>query len=182
MKYTRDLSGRYSLYCSRDVGSNPPLTNKKDTHKGVFFVGGQRGTPPLRVISARTPKCFAFRYRSSHLFAKNDYQSFSLRKNPLGVRILSFINTKKHPNRDAFCIGGQRGIRTLERVLAVTRFPVVRLRPAQPSVHNIKYYNSNITKCQEFFYLFESFLNVLIIYFLILPYAHKKADRHRLSA
>ena len=27
---------------------------------------------------------------------------------------------------------GKGGIRTLERVLAVTRFPVVRLRPAQP--------------------------------------------------
>ncbi len=31
--------------------------------------------------------------------------------------------------------GGERGIRTLERVLAVTRFPIVRLRPAQPSLH-----------------------------------------------
>ena len=34
----------------------------------------------------------------------------------------------------AFCFGGERGIRTLERVLAVTRFPIVRLRPAQPSL------------------------------------------------
>ena len=33
--------------------------------------------------------------------------------------------------------GGERGIRTLERVLAVTRFPVVRLRPAQPSLHKM---------------------------------------------
>ncbi len=31
--------------------------------------------------------------------------------------------------------GGKRGIRTLERVLTVTRFPIVRLRPAQPSFH-----------------------------------------------
>ena len=31
--------------------------------------------------------------------------------------------------------GGERGIRTLGRVLAYTRFPVVRLRPAQPSLH-----------------------------------------------
>ena len=30
--------------------------------------------------------------------------------------------------------GGERGIRTLVRVLAETRFPVVRLRPAQPSL------------------------------------------------
>ena len=31
--------------------------------------------------------------------------------------------------------GGEKGIRTLGRVLAYTRFPVVRLRPAQPSLH-----------------------------------------------
>ena len=30
--------------------------------------------------------------------------------------------------------GGERGIRTLERVLTVTRFPIVRLRPTQPSL------------------------------------------------
>ena len=30
--------------------------------------------------------------------------------------------------------GGEREIRTLGRVLAATRFPVVRLRPAQPSL------------------------------------------------
>ena len=33
--------------------------------------------------------------------------------------------------------GGERGIRTLGRVLAVTRFPVVRLRPAQPSLRSL---------------------------------------------
>ena len=32
----------------------------------------------------------------------------------------------------------KRGIRTLERVLAVTRVPVVRLRPAQPSLHIVR--------------------------------------------
>ena len=31
--------------------------------------------------------------------------------------------------------GGERGIRTLGWVLAIIRFPVVRLRPAQPSLH-----------------------------------------------
>ena len=30
---------------------------------------------------------------------------------------------------------GKRGIRTLETLLTSTRFPVVRLRPAQPSFH-----------------------------------------------
>lgn len=32
---------------------------------------------------------------------------------------------------------GQRGIRTLDTLLTYTRVPVVRLRPAQPSVHNM---------------------------------------------
>ena len=31
---------------------------------------------------------------------------------------------------------GKTGIRTLEAVLALTRFPVVRLRPTQPSFHS----------------------------------------------
>ena len=40
--------------------------------------------------------------------------------------------------------GGEREIRTLGRVLAFTRFPVVRLRPAQPSLHIILNWNYNI--------------------------------------
>ena len=32
-------------------------------------------------------------------------------------------------------LSGQRGIRTLDTLLTYTRVPVVRLRPAQPSVH-----------------------------------------------
>ena len=35
----------------------------------------------------------------------------------------------------SFCIGGEREIRTLGTGLPHTRFPVVRLRPAQPSLH-----------------------------------------------
>ena len=43
---------------------------------------------------------------------------------------------KKKPGIFRFQVsGGERGIRTLERVLAVTRFPIVRLRPTQPSLH-----------------------------------------------
>ena len=37
----------------------------------------------------------------------------------------------------SFCYGGKTGIRTLEAVLALTRFPVVRLRPTQPSFHSL---------------------------------------------
>ena len=32
-------------------------------------------------------------------------------------------------------VGGERGIRTLETLLTPTRFPIVRLRPTQPSLH-----------------------------------------------
>ena len=42
---------------------------------------------------------------------------------------------RKDTHTYIFSFGGERGIRTLERVLAVTRFPIVRLRPAQPSLH-----------------------------------------------
>ena len=45
-------------------------------------------------------------------------------------------NTNKNPlsYENGFLFGGEKGIRTPERVLAVTRFPIVRLRPAQPSL------------------------------------------------
>ena len=43
--------------------------------------------------------------------------------------------------------GGERGIRTLGTVLAFTRFPVVRLRPAQPS---LRVYNTS-NNCSAFF-------------------------------
>ena len=36
----------------------------------------------------------------------------------------------------ASIFGGERGIRTLETLLTFTRVPVVRLRPAQPSLHD----------------------------------------------
>ena len=56
--------------------------------------------------------------------------------------------------------GGERGIRTLERVLAVTRFPVVRLRPAQPPFHvtfpayvgySIRFLRSRVTVYHKYF-------------------------------
>jgi hypothetical protein len=41
------------------------------------------------------------------------------------------------PNRKSLYFGGERGIRTLGTLLTFTRFPVVRLRPAQPSLHKM---------------------------------------------
>ena len=50
-----------------------------------------------------------------------------------------------------FCFGGKIGIRTLVGVLAQTRFPVVRLRPAQPSFHRVVFYHKNFIKSREIF-------------------------------
>ena len=76
---------------------------------------------------------------SSHLLPKNSRNRlFFYGKSPHGVRIP--VQTLRKDKKTAPCwvlffYGGETGIRTLERVLAVTRFPVVRLRPAQPSLH-----------------------------------------------
>ena len=48
--------------------------------------------------------------------------------------VLTLRQRKKGTQKRSFFFG-KGGIRTLERVLAVTRFPVVRLRPAQPPFH-----------------------------------------------
>ena len=51
------------------------------------------------------------------------------------ARRANFVEKKRASLRLALLFsGGERGIRTLVRVLAETRFPVVRLRPAQPSL------------------------------------------------
>ena len=49
---------------------------------------------------------------------------------------LSYEDKQKLPKTSNFreFYGGQRGIRTLDTLLTYTRVPVVRLRPAQPSV------------------------------------------------
>ena len=58
--------------------------------------------------------------------------------------------------------GGKKGIRTLEGFRGPTRFPVVRLRPAQPSFHIfscaapdcMSYYSNTNFKCQALFCIF----------------------------
>ena len=50
---------------------------------------------------------------------------------------------------------GKRGIRTLERVLAVTRFPIVRLRPAQPSFHDFNILSHPKRIVKNFFKMFS---------------------------
>ena len=74
--------------------------------------------------------------------------------------------------------GGERGIRTLGTGLPHTRFPVVRLRPAQPSLHadsNIIPQLLGFVKC--FFAFFAK--KFLIRFFFLLP-PHNSLPLHSL--
>ena len=110
---------------------NAPLS----VDKSAFFVGGERGIlsrcyRTYRLACARChvsenspPDCFLPLSFASSLLVRIPHEPSSI-KNKRAYLIL----IRSH-------FGGERGIRTPERVLAVTRFPVVRLRPAQPSLH-----------------------------------------------
>ena len=78
-----------------------------------------------------------------------------------------FMPIRRHkktttPKKELLFFGGKRGIRTLGAFIGHTRFPVVRLRPAQPSFHRcfclctpdsqvLLYYSKGNLKCQPFF-------------------------------
>ena len=57
---------------------------------------------------------------------------------PSRVRIPLLFQIKKEDIllKYVFFFGGETGIRTLETLTTPTRFPVVRLRPTQPSLHS----------------------------------------------
>ena len=73
-------------------------------------------------------------------------------------------STKKPPRKfpEGFHHGGEREIRTLGTGLPHTRFPVVRLRPAQPSLRAdldiILLFSSLVKSFLKFFYFFVHFL------------------------
>ena len=87
-----------------------------------------------------------------------------------------------------FLCGGKGGIRTLERVLAVTRFPVVRLRPAQPpfrvrSLNRSAIISHQNSKCNTFFeffwinfWFFEKLFS-FCLYYTLLRYILKQSLR-----
>ena len=70
----------------------------------------------------------------SNLYLRKAYKTQSVLEE---FKPLVFLHkNKKEGNRLPFCFyGGEKEIRTLVGVLAQTRFPVVRLRPTQPSLH-----------------------------------------------
>ena len=82
-----------------------------------------------------------------------------------GSSILPFLRYTTKTAHDIFlswAYGGKKGIRTLEGFRGPTRFPVVRLRPAQPSFHIfscaapdcMSYYSNTNFKCQALFCIF----------------------------
>ena len=84
-----------------------------------------------------------------------------------------YMKTKKALAFASAFFGGKGGIRTLERVLAVTRFPVVRLRPAQPPFRSLlltvnrnlkllSYYIKQTVVCQYLFEIFFQVFNILL--------------------
>ena len=78
------------------------------------------------------------------------------------------LPTRSHPHRSnpstkkstalavLFFVGGEMGIRTPERLTTVTRFPVARLRPAQPSLRTEVEgeYTTKKGFCQYLFFTF----------------------------
>ena len=104
--------------------SNPSLSNsiKKVTPLGgITFWRKERDS--LRYPSPKNspPDCFCSR---NFVSAAGSFES------------PSFQFKKSDPTVWDHFFGGKRGIRTLGAFIGHTRFPVVRLRPAQPSFHN----------------------------------------------
>lgn len=84
------------------------------------------------------------------------------------------IRVKKHRSNNAFkrCFsnyGGERGIRTLETLLTFTRVPVVRLRPAQPSLRGYLILYQNFLQIASIIFaelkdLYKLFLCIAVLY------------------
>ena len=87
-----------------------------------FFWRKERAS--LRYPSPKNspPDCF---YSRNFVSAAGSFESPSFQ-----------FNKKSDPTMWDHFFGGKRGIRTLGAFIGHTRFPVVRLRPAQPSFHN----------------------------------------------
>ena len=111
----------YQSFSSRVLpsqGSNPFFFEKakKKHYLTVMLLGGEKGISPQSALPACRPKCFAFRCPSTHQSAKNDYQSFSSRVLPSqGSNPFSFEKAKKKHYLTVMLLGGEKGIRTLER-------------------------------------------------------------------
>ena len=100
-------------------------------------------------------------FKSFHAPNKNLFiPSKSIEKNHNGMISVNISINPNHAVVDTF--GGERGIRTLETLLTPTRFPIVRLRPAQPSLqiysvkHRLNSITNIMTRGQHFFRIFAN--------------------------
>ena len=99
---------------------------KKSTSRSLSIFWRREGDfPSLSRLSPRFARCRPRRKQSTGLFS-----SARLRLAPSAVRIPS-INKKDHPSV-VFFIWRREGDSNPRTGLTVTRFPIVRLRPAQP--------------------------------------------------
>ena len=114
-----------------------------DSHPRLSFIalvplryatGASFTTEPVRIPFAKRKRgirILASRRRSVRL-GSDVPKGTSFTTEPVRIPIAK----QKSTHWVLFCFGGKIGIRTLVGVLAQTRFPVVRLRPAQPSLHS----------------------------------------------
>ena len=106
---------------------------KKVSKRIPFFIGGEKGS----VYHACCSLTVALQqYPTHNCLAKNSLLNCFLHlRTPSAFESPSCsTEQKKVSKRIPFFIGGEKGLRTPEWVLAITRFPIVRLRPAQPSL------------------------------------------------
>ena len=138
----------------------------------IFFLRASR-IHPMQQSGLLKNMFLTARLRNNILKKSSIHKVKSLMNTRYGTGNRTWTCTLSHQNLNLACLpippypyikttlknsascGGKRGIRTLERVLAVTRFPIVRLRPAQPSFHdfNILSYPRRIVK--NFFEMFS---------------------------
>ena len=127
--------------------SNPSIQlkrNKKHRQKSVFFIWRKGRDSVSAAASVRVDSDWHWQSFTTDPFES----SRSTQKNKNGI-----------PFGIPSLFGGKGGIRTLGRVLADTRFPVVRLRPAQPPFRTqaLTLYHARNKKSTPFSILFEKF-------------------------
>ena len=106
----------------------------KNKDFSTVLFGAEGETRTLAPVTRPTPLAGAPRHQLEYFCKCNVFKIYSIIKN-----------------------GGEEGIRTLETLLTPTRFPIVRLRPAQPPLHRgfanpVLYYNSSPGFCQGIFH------------------------------
>ena len=110
------------------------------------------------VMAERKRLQTGFASRSAYIHSLSS-QSLQNAKHFARALFLAFVIKTKGRRLPSFCFyGGEKEIRTLVGVLAQTRFPVVRLRPTQPSLH------ADPCIISHSFFKIKTFLKKIIIF------------------